>query len=153
MVWTAAFQQHKVNNQLFVFRHHKAVVYPWEYWNKVLVTRCFSWHQLNCPRLIFIVVSSPQIESFGKFCEHFNFVVSRFPLMKVAFGLSSVKGRVHLKYSFWCLLFTISSLTQNSRPACFFQNNIHQLGNCNDWACLTFVSRKSVVGWILSWQI
>ena len=41
----AASQQHKVDDQPLVFIHHKAVVYPWEYWNKVLVTGCSSWRQ------------------------------------------------------------------------------------------------------------
>ena len=42
MVWPASSQQHKVDNQSLVFSHHKAVVYPWEYRNKVLVTGCSS---------------------------------------------------------------------------------------------------------------
>ena len=45
-VWTAASKQHMVNNQPLVFSHHKAVVYPWKYWSKVLLTRCSSWSQL-----------------------------------------------------------------------------------------------------------
>ena len=40
----AASQQPKVDNQPLAFSL-KAVVYPWEYWNKVLVTGCSSWHQ------------------------------------------------------------------------------------------------------------
>ena len=35
----AASQQHKVDNQPLAFSL-KAVVYPWEYWNKVLVNGC-----------------------------------------------------------------------------------------------------------------
>ena len=40
----AATQQHKVDNQPLEFSL-KAVVYPWEYWNKILVTGCSSWRQ------------------------------------------------------------------------------------------------------------
>ena len=43
-VWTAASQQHKVDNKPLAFSL-KAVVYHWEYWNRVLVTRCSSWRQ------------------------------------------------------------------------------------------------------------
>ena len=40
-VWT---EQHKVDNQPLAFSF-MAVVYPWEYWNKVMVIGCSSWHQ------------------------------------------------------------------------------------------------------------
>ena len=45
-VWMATSQQHKVDNHPLAFSP-KAVVYPWEYWNKVLVlvTGCSSWRQ------------------------------------------------------------------------------------------------------------
>ena len=36
--WTAASEQPKVDNQLLAFSHHNAVVYPWKYWNYVLVS-------------------------------------------------------------------------------------------------------------------
>ena len=38
----ATSQQLKVDNMPLTFSL-KAVVYPWEYWNKVLVTGCSSW--------------------------------------------------------------------------------------------------------------
>ena len=40
----AASQWHKVDNQPLAFSL-KAVVYPWEYWNKDLVTGCPVWRQ------------------------------------------------------------------------------------------------------------
>ena len=65
-VWTAASQQHKIDNQplatirishfslshsdasifeKILFSHYKAVVYPWECWSKFLVVGCPSTHQ------------------------------------------------------------------------------------------------------------
>ena len=41
----AASQQQKIDNQPLAFSL-KAVVYPSECWNKVLVTGCSSWSQL-----------------------------------------------------------------------------------------------------------
>ena len=41
----AASQHHKVDNQPLAFSHHKAVVYPWECWNELLLTTCYFWRQ------------------------------------------------------------------------------------------------------------
>ena len=47
-VWTAASQQHEVDNPPLAFSHHKAleaVFHPWECWNEFLVSECPSRRQ------------------------------------------------------------------------------------------------------------
>ena len=107
-----------VDNQPLVFSHHKAVIYSWEYWNKVLVAGCPSWHQPAWNR-------EDMLES-GKFFSS-SWILPPYPILirnsSYMFGLFPRKVKDRIQRRYWRL----SDWTNRTSPS--------SPDTTNTWAC------------------